>query len=79
MEDIALQSSKVLLLDHHTEIFIWFGKNQSEYTEKHLQIANNMAIERAQYRFPQPYIMQFKVSTNSFFYCKFKLIINNLF
>lgn len=51
-----------MLLDHHTDIFIWYGKQQSEQFDHHLSIANEMAIERAQNRFPQPYIMEFKVN-----------------
>jgi hypothetical protein len=62
LEVLALQSKNVLLLDHHTDIFIWFGNNVGEHQEQLLSIAQQIAAERASQRFPQPYIMQFRVS-----------------
>jgi len=59
LEDLALQSNRVLLLDHHTEIFIWEGLNV-ERREQLLAMANQLAVDRANNRFPRPYIMQFR-------------------
>ena len=68
LEDLALQSNSVLLLDHHTEILIWQGREVGEQEDRLLSVANDLAIQRAENRFPRPYIMQFKVCTYFSFY-----------
>ena len=58
---MALKSSSVLLLDHHTDILIWEGRNVGENRDKWISIAQSLAEEKALDRFPRPYIMLFKV------------------
>lgn len=58
-EDLALQSNFVLMLDVHTDIFIWFGKevvNAKEIVEickQHAQLVSS-------HRYPQPKVMAFE-------------------
>jgi len=65
LEDLAMQSNKILLLDHHTEIFIWSGlevANSNEINDRKRAACLRRALESAQYRFPKPTILQFKES-----------------
>ena len=60
MEDLVLQSNMILYLDHHTDIFIWSGKDMmgNEYDalrQRCVQLANTFAIGR----FPNPQLMSF--------------------
>jgi hypothetical protein len=80
LDDIVLQSNKVLYLDHHTHIFIWSGlltlglKNaqsaptlpspMTTFNEMKRQQCLELAKRSALYRFPQPEVLQFKVSGN---------------
>eukprot|EP01104_Vermistella_antarctica_P003382 TRINITY_DN13567_c0_g1_i1.p1 TRINITY_DN13567_c0_g1~~TRINITY_DN13567_c0_g1_i1.p1 ORF type:complete len:335 (+),score=85.03 TRINITY_DN13567_c0_g1_i1:84-1007(+) len=58
--DLALQSRFVLLLDHHTDIFVWSGSATNTEEGNHLRkYAIRRAVELSQDRFPQPHIMQF--------------------
>jgi len=63
-EDLALQSDKVLLLDAHTDIFIWIGSSLSVDDEENSSRQRNnlttLALESARHRFPKPQILQFK-------------------
>ncbi len=63
LEDLALQSDKVLMLDHHTEIFIWSGREATapDHNYKRDQFVQ-YAMEAIKHRFPQPQIQQFKVT-----------------
>jgi hypothetical protein len=76
LEDLALQSDKVLLLDHHTDvsfmqphicddsakIFIWSGRETTnEKFNYKREYCLQYATEVSKHRFPQPQILQFKV------------------
>eukprot|EP00027_Filamoeba_sp_ATCC50430_P003743 CAMPEP_0168553362 /NCGR_PEP_ID=MMETSP0413-20121227/7213_1 /TAXON_ID=136452 /ORGANISM="Filamoeba nolandi, Strain NC-AS-23-1" /LENGTH=589 /DNA_ID=CAMNT_0008584045 /DNA_START=297 /DNA_END=2066 /DNA_ORIENTATION=+ len=65
LEDLALQSNKVLLLDHHTDIFIWSGNLTltEEYEEQRKNLLL-LAQELRKHRFPQPQILQFKENSS---------------
>ena len=57
-----MQSTSVLLMDNHTDIFIWLGRGVTAEThgaliEQCQRYADSIAVDR----FPQPYIMTFKV------------------
>lgn len=60
LEDLALQSSKVLLLDHHTDIFIWIGLGAKHRTHL-IRACKRYAKKLASSRFPSPTIMTFSV------------------
>jgi len=64
LEVLALQSHNVLLLDHHTDILIWYGNAVGEHQEQLLSLAQQIAEDRAALRFPQPYIMKFRENTS---------------
>jgi major membrane immunogen (membrane-anchored lipoprotein) len=62
LEDLAMQSDKVLMIDNQTDIFIWSGKETSsnEFNEKRENLLR-LAKDLSRNRFPQPVIQQFKV------------------
>jgi hypothetical protein len=63
LEDLALQSDKVLLLDHHTDVFIWSGRETTgEQHNWKRDVCSQYIHSLVKHRFPQPNIMQFKVS-----------------
>ena len=67
LDDLALQSNKILLIDHHTDIFIWSGREVASPQYNDIRDAfNNYAIEESKHRFPQPRIAQFKVKKTNF-------------
>jgi len=58
LEDLALQSGKVLLLDHHTDMFIWIGLGAKNRTHL-VRVCKRYAKKLASSRFPSPTIMIF--------------------
>eukprot|EP01125_Pyxidicula_operculata_P007105 TRINITY_DN2419_c0_g2_i3.p1 TRINITY_DN2419_c0_g2~~TRINITY_DN2419_c0_g2_i3.p1 ORF type:complete len:663 (-),score=157.65 TRINITY_DN2419_c0_g2_i3:134-2122(-) len=61
LEDLALQSTNILILDHHTDIFVWSGSLVSgpEYDivrQRCLQYIDQVTM----YRFPSPQVRVFK-------------------
>jgi len=65
VEDLSLQSDKVLILDHHTDIFIWSGLKRSSNDYNYLrEYCLNYIHSQITHRFPQPNIMLFKEGTS---------------
>jgi len=60
---LALQSDKILLLDHQTDVFIWIGTQCSDSQNK-LSICMKYAVEGIKHRFPNPQILVFKESSS---------------
>eukprot|EP01114_Cavostelium_apophysatum_P002146 TRINITY_DN11871_c0_g1_i2.p1 TRINITY_DN11871_c0_g1~~TRINITY_DN11871_c0_g1_i2.p1 ORF type:complete len:924 (-),score=187.79 TRINITY_DN11871_c0_g1_i2:24-2708(-) len=61
LEDLALQSNKILLLDHHTDIFLWSGMEVAgEAFASKRQTCLRRAAAACKHRFPRPHVMQFK-------------------
>jgi hypothetical protein len=60
LEDLALQSRFVLLLDHHTDLFIWVGR-QAQDSAQLVELCRQAAASFATQRFPQPQLMIFQV------------------
>jgi hypothetical protein len=60
-----MQSNKILLLDHHTDIFIWSGLEVAGEKYKHERegLVHYALQKLIVGRFPMPQIMLFKVST----------------
>ncbi|KAL6065862.1 Sec23/Sec24 trunk domain containing protein [Balamuthia mandrillaris] len=59
LQDLALQSNFVLLLDHHTDIFIWIGNEATHRTDL-VELCRRYASQVAKDRWPQPQLMIFK-------------------
>jgi hypothetical protein len=64
LEDLALQSRFVLLLDHHTDLFIWVGR-QAQDSAQLVELCRQAAASLATQRFPQPQLMIFQVDVLS--------------
>jgi len=62
MADLALQSDKILFLDHHTHIFIWSGSLTIDNHDFEIIGENcaSMAKNILKQRFPIPEILSFK-------------------
>jgi hypothetical protein len=62
LENLAMQSDKVLLMDNQTDIFIWSGRETigPEFDVKRENLFK-LAKDLCKYRFPHPIILQFKV------------------
>jgi hypothetical protein len=60
LEDLALQSKHILILDHHTDIFIWSGLDMAGPEFDLLrQRCIHYAIDISMQRYPQPHIRVF--------------------
>ena len=61
LEDLSLLPDRLLVLDHHTHVFIWSGSQVagSEFDAVRLQLRQAIA-EWAAARFPAPEVLEFK-------------------
>lgn len=60
LEDLALQSKHILVLDHHTDIFIWSGLDVAGPALDYVrQRCIQYALESSAQRYPQPHIRVF--------------------
>jgi len=59
LEDLALQSNFVLLLDHHTNVYIWVGHNIDDKEEEIENCKEHLKV-MLRHRFPYPSFMSFE-------------------
>jgi len=56
-EDLSLQSNFILLLDHHTDMFLWIGSAVKEKGKEFLEPCRKQGELISRYRLPQPKFM----------------------
>jgi len=62
LETLALQSDRIILVDHHTHVFVWSGE---DVTDKRFDLFRQACVQRvrasSKWRIPTPKILVFEV------------------
>lgn len=75
LETLALQSGRILMLDHHTHVFIWSGKAVKgiEY-EVYRDVCRERAANMCKYRLPCAEVLVFEENTSQARWLECRLI-----
>jgi hypothetical protein len=75
LETLALQSNRILLLDHHTQILIWSGSQVSTHAyDAYRHACVDRATAHSRHRLPRPEILTFNEGSSASRWMQVRLI-----
>lgn len=75
LESLALQSNRILLLDHQTQILIWSGSRLTTNTfDSYRRACLDRAASQSQWRLPRPDLLSFNEGSSASRWLQVRLI-----